>query len=296
VNADTYGKPGDKAYRTRQRVHERVLAKRAVGEIPTSNKFVHYEMVQAGEAVKPDPNDPRPNKRRSHGWPPGEQDVTDALTWLRANGLVPWSWITDETRRLFTWAYAATVTDYLHDRLEEATISPWGEDQAPPIIICETRATAAVFRDTLGDYLCPMIGTGGQVRGILHTEVAPVVLRLEITRGLYVGDLNRAGGDIEGNTRRVLERETERELDWHRVAITKAQAAGITPIPKKDGRDGRWQDSWEAESLGQARLTALVRGALDERLPESLERVHEREGAERNAYRRNLADFNGGAA
>jgi hypothetical protein len=90
--------------------------------MPTTGRFVSYELEQRGEAVKPDPNDMRPNKRRSFGWPPGAQDVTDALTWLRDEGIVPWDWIADEERRLKVWAYGATVTDYLLNALDRATM------------------------------------------------------------------------------------------------------------------------------------------------------------------------------
>ena len=69
----------------------------------------------------------RANKRRSKGWPPGGQDITDSLKRLRDLGVVPWEWIADETRQLDVWAHAPSVGDYLAARLEEATLNPWGE-------------------------------------------------------------------------------------------------------------------------------------------------------------------------
>jgi hypothetical protein len=50
------------------------------GAIPTNLRFLFYELEQRGLATKPDPDDKRRNRRRSIGWPPGQQDVTDALT------------------------------------------------------------------------------------------------------------------------------------------------------------------------------------------------------------------------
>jgi hypothetical protein len=47
-------------------------------------------------------------------------------------------------------------------------------------------------------------------------EVAPALR--DGTRVLYLGDYDLAGGDIEGNTRRVLERY--HALDWERLALT----------------------------------------------------------------------------
>ena len=99
-----YGRSGTKAARTRQIVHRLLLEHEHDGVFPTTGRFVFYELEQRGDAVKPDPSDRRPNKRRSHGWPPG-QDVTDALTWLRDHGVVAWGWIADEERQLTTWKY-----------------------------------------------------------------------------------------------------------------------------------------------------------------------------------------------
>jgi hypothetical protein len=57
--------------------------------LPTTNRFLFYELEGMGQACKPSPDDLRPNKRRSIGWPPGSQDITDALTALREQGVIP---------------------------------------------------------------------------------------------------------------------------------------------------------------------------------------------------------------
>jgi hypothetical protein len=251
------------------------------GELPTTGRFVFYELEQRGEATKPDPNDKRRNRRRSIGWPPGAQDVTDALTRLRERGVVPWSWIFDEERQLVEWSYAATVADYMRDRLAEARINPWGEG-LPPLVLCESKATAGVLRSLVSRYVCPIAGTKGQTRGFLHTEVAPILTGND-RRVLYLGDLDRSGADIEANTRRVLEREAGRVIDWTRLGMTEEQAAehGIDPIWKMDGRDDKEHWAVEVESLGQAAVVALVRDALDALLPEPLADVLERERRQR---------------
>jgi hypothetical protein len=313
--------PDDKAWRVRKLVHEALLAKAEAGEIPTNNRFLFYEAEQRGEATKPRASDTRTHRRRNVGWPPGEQDVIDASMWLREVGPliaserepVPWWWLTDETRRVHAWAYAPTVAEFMRDRLAAATISPWGRCK-PPLIICESKATAAVLRDAVSAYVCPITGTGGQVGGFLRTEVVPLLL--EGDRVLYVGDLDKSGGDIERNTRRVLERACASErrqavdairrergtpnprpvLEWQRIAITPEQATGINPILKPDRRErgGRLRECWEAEALGQAQLVLLVREALDALLPEPLDRVQEREDAEREAWRKRLEAPEGG--
>jgi len=278
-------KPSSKAGRTQRVVLDLLREhKEAEGGIPTNLRFIFYELEQVGLACKPSPDDGRRNRRRSVGWPPGSQDITDALTHLRDEAFIPWSWIVDETRTLDVWVYASSVTAYLRDRLEEATISPWG-DSPPPLVLCESKATAGVLRSVVAPYCCPITGTGGQVGGFLRTEVAPL---FDVPRRVfYLGDLDRSGADIEANARRVLEREARRELDWTRLGLIEEQAQerGITPIWKVDGRDRKGHWATEVESLGQAGVVALVRDALDALLPEPLVRVQERENAEQEVWR-----------
>jgi hypothetical protein len=287
-----YGRPGTKAARVRRLVHEHLNEHAADDAIPTSARFVFYELEQRGDARKPASDDRRPNKRRSHGWPPGEQDLIDALTWLRQQAVVPWGWIVDETRSLASWQHAPSVIDYLSDRLAEATLNPWG-DGPPPLILCESRATAGVLERTASEYVCPIAGTAGQVGGFLWTVVAPL---LRETGGgvLYLGDLDKQGIDIEVNTRRVLERACGCGLDWRRLGMTAEQAEEIEPIWKVDGRNGEGHWAWEVEALGQAGVLQLVREALAALLPEPLDRVQEREAVQRKAVAIFLATWNGG--
>jgi hypothetical protein len=246
--------------------------------LPTTIRFLFYELEQRGLARKPDPTDARPNRRRSRGWPPGSQDITDAVTRLRNDGVIPWGWIADTERNVVRWDHAATVADYMLDRLAQAIISPWG-DERPPLILTESKGMANVLEAMVGDYVCPIAGTKGQSAGFLRTEVAPLLGCSG--RVLYLGDLDRSGRDIEANARRTLEDQLGFCLDWTRIGLTPEQTQGIEPIWKVDGRDGAGHLAWEVESLGQARAVALVRQALDARLPESLEHVREREQLER---------------
>jgi hypothetical protein len=152
------------------------------------------------------------------------------------------------------------------------------------MILTESRATAGVLERVCGAYCCPISGTAGQVGGFLRTEIAPLLVGNE-RDVLYLGDLDKSGEDIEGNTRRVLERETGREIGWRRLGMTQDQAdeRGITPILKTDGRTKSQHLAVEVEALGQADLVGLVRSQLDAVLPEPLEDVLERERREREA-------------
>ena len=251
--------------------------------LPTTGRFLFYELEQQGDATKPDPTDTRPNRRRSMGWPPGSQDITDGLTRLRDRGDIPWEAIADTERSLLVWDHARSVADYVRERLDEATINPWGGP--PPLILTESNGMAQVLRRVAAEHACPIGGTKGMTKGFLVTTVLPMLTGSGCRTVLYLGDLDRPGLQIEANSRRVLEDALGETLDWTRIGILREQTTGLTPITKTDGRTGVSSPGWEVEALGQSAVVTLVRDALTALLPEPLRHVHEREQAERDALR-----------
>ena len=112
----------------------------------------------------------------------------------------------------------------------------------------------------------------------------------------YVGDWDLAGGQIEANTRTVLEREIGGKLNWKRIALTEEQVDRyrlrkwvITKTDRryKDESRGTHQ-AVEAEALGQKRIIRIVRDQLNALLPEPLADVLEREARQRTTMRRLL--------
>jgi hypothetical protein len=172
----------------RQEVLRLYHAHLADGMLPTSGRFLFYELVAA--AVIP---------KHATGARRADQNLIDALTQLRDKGLIPWDAIVDETRSL-----------------EDLT--------GPPLILTESRSLAGVLRELTQDCAAMIAPTNGQCAGFLHTVVAP---RLKDgAQVLYLGDYDLAGADIENNTRRVLERY--RSLEWERLALTAEQCASTT--------------------------------------------------------------------
>jgi hypothetical protein len=279
----TYGRPGTKAAVLREAVHQQLLVHNASGDLPTSNRFVLYEMRQLNAGTL------YGHKSRSQGRSE-DQNLSDASKWLRDEGIVPWGWIVDETRSLTTYRYAPTVAEYLIDSLDYARIDPWGGAPAP-LLLCESRTFGGVMERTLAqEYLCPVAATNGQAGGFLHTNIAPILTGRGRGRPvLYVGDLDKRGPWIEKNTRNVLE-QVVGPLDWTRVALTEAQVNHYK-LPKVKKYDGVLQqdfDAVEVEALGQGTVTRIVRAALDALLPEPLEAVQVREAEQRGEARRRL--------
>lgn len=278
---EALSKPQTKAGRLQRAVLELLEEHRDAGDLPTSNRFLYYELVQRGVLDK------TKTRRTGRG---ADQDLADASKRLRDTGLVPWEWIVDETRTLAEWEYADSIAAYLVRSVDHARIDCWAGEPSP-LIICESRTFGGVLRRTLAaEYLCPVTATNGQVGGFLITNVAPV-LRDSDRRVLYIGDLDHQGAQIEENTRRVLVRETG-EREWRRIALTTAQAEeyGLEAIEKADGRYKPPRPGWaiEVEALGQGAVTRLVRDALDGLLPEPLVGVLDRERVQRDEWRERL--------
>lgn len=248
------------------------------GELPTSARFVYYELKQDGYPLA------------THAVRRADQDVVDAISHLRKAGLVPWEWLADETRSVDEVYAAESVTAWLRGIVEQARIDPWS-GQPAPLVLTESRGVRAALRATAARYAVPIASTNGQVGGFLHTDVAPLLAEGQAVA--YVGDSNYAGDSIAANTRRVLERKVG-GLDWHRLAVTpeQAQTEGMTAKPGTDRRhrDQAPHESYEAEALGQRYLADLLDGWLAGLLPEPLADVQERERAERVVLAERLAD------
>jgi hypothetical protein len=252
------------------------------GAIPTSARFLYYELVQRGQLSKQ-----RNGARRP------DQILHEALTDIREDGRVPWRWIVDETRAVEHYTGHGSVRDGVLTRLPFIKLNPW---RRAPMILTESRSLAGVLRDIVRDYRCRIASTNGQCGGFLHTDVAPYLQPDDTV--IYLGDLDLAGDDIENNTRRVLEREVGAALDWERLALTEQQAAeyNLPRITKTDRRfknGGGIHEAIETEALRQTVLVNILRARLDELLPEPLARVHEREQRQRRRIAAVLARHRG---
>jgi hypothetical protein len=97
-------RPGTKAGRLQRVLLARLRDHHERGALPTSVRFLFYELEQAGDVPKAYRNADGTKRARQPS-----QDVSDALTHLREVGLVPWEWIVDEGRSLDEWRYASSV-------------------------------------------------------------------------------------------------------------------------------------------------------------------------------------------
>jgi hypothetical protein len=260
------------------------------GALPTGGRFLWYELEQRGVVDK--------TKARGHPGVTGrgvDQYVSEALLRLREVGLVPWADIVDDTRDTSDFTGHPTVLDGVRGMLDDARLDPWDDVTPPPLVLCESRQTAAVLTPVVYEHRALISGLGGQVHGHLVVNVVPY-LRDNLTI-LWLGDRDLSGDQIQANAHRVLgQHNTADDVTVRRVALTQAQVdesqrdpdqPTLEPIRKRDNRysDGRPHLAVELEALGQQRIVALVRDALDDLLPDPLDDVRVREREEQDALR-----------
>ena len=266
-------RPNSKIGRIRTALMYLVDEHRRDGMLPTSVRFLFYELVMKRLLSK---EGDRPDKI-----------VSAALTDLRERGHVPWHYIVDETRSVEDFTGSPTVAADLLAYLEVACIDPWDGD--PPFLLTESRSLAGVLRATVEEFRNRISSTNGKVGGFLHTDIAPL---LQVgSRVGYLGDLDLAGGDIEDNTRRVLEEIVGGKLNWERLALTQEQVDhyNLPIITKRDKRfngDDGVHEAIETEALSQSLIIDIVRDWFEALLPEPLERVLVREQEERASIRK----------
>jgi hypothetical protein len=132
-------RPQSKAGQLRQALLELLAEHQRADAIPTSARFLFYELVQRGVISK---------ERETPGRRP-DQNMSDALTQLREAGVVPWEWIVDETRSLEDFTGAPSIRDWILQVLPGARLDPWA---GAPLILTESRSLAGVLRRLAGRY------------------------------------------------------------------------------------------------------------------------------------------------
>src|ERR1035441_9261959 len=126
---DGLSSPTSKAGRLQRAALAVIEAHRAEDALPTSIRFVFYELLTPAALPKKAPA----GMKRTPA-----QNLSDAFMVLREARLVPWEDLVDETRSLSEWDHAPNVVEYMADRLPEARLNPWASP--PPLLLAESRS------------------------------------------------------------------------------------------------------------------------------------------------------------
>jgi hypothetical protein len=107
------------------------------GMIPTSIRFLFYELVTLQVLPKSFPGKAQPH-----------QYLSNATMVLREAGIVPWDWLVDETRSLTEPRFASTVAEYVAETVDLARVDLW-DGSPPPLVLTESRSLAGVLSEMM---------------------------------------------------------------------------------------------------------------------------------------------------
>jgi hypothetical protein len=240
------------------------------GDLPTSVRFLLYELEAHGLISKPRDGEPRP-----------EEVAIEVLTQLRESGDVPWTYIVDEVWCMEDYSGSDTIFKSLLDRWPDFRFDPWRGNI--PLILTESRSLAGCLRPLARAYRIRIALIDVPCSGFLHTDIAPILKPSQ--RVLYLGDHDLSGKEIEKNVRSLLERLVG-ELQWERVALTEEQIERyhLLATMKSDQYSRNpmvLRAVIETEALPQRIIVSLLRERLEELLPEPLESSYQRAARER---------------
>jgi hypothetical protein len=268
---------------------------------PVSDRRLHYEMVETRPVPlrNADTGLRYKNDRNSYS------DLCNLLTRARIGGIIPWDWISDETRPLTTWNVWPDTQLFLRAEMRKFLTGYYRDllrSQANHIeVLAEKNTVATQLHDVCSTYCMAM--TSG--RGFCSSRPRHDLQQRYIKSGkdklilLIVSDLDPAGMDIAESFARSMRDDFGIErVHAIKVAITieQVQQYGIPhgdKAKKGRGKNDR-QRARFVERFGEFvyEVEALPDGELPKLLDEAIRSVldldafnHEVEQEERDAIR-----------
>jgi hypothetical protein len=196
---------------------------------------------------------------------------------LRKDGIVPWSWVIDNTRglrRLDTFQSVGDALELIHRIYRR---DPWEDQDRVVYVMCEKDAISGVLAQETDPYFVPL----GVVRGFSSqtflNAIAEEIIDCDKPAWIYyLGDHDPSGLSIaEVSERTIREFAPGAEIHWERLGVTLQQVDEyklITrPTKKTDGRAKNFiGESVEVDALPMDTLRTLVRDAIESNLDSDL--------------------------
>jgi len=225
----------------------------------------------------------------------GYVQVQTRMVKMRRDGLLPYSWITDTTRRGYHVSTYTDRGDFLRSVASFYRGDVWSGHKTHVEVWCESRSIAGVIQATCEKYAVSLYPAGGFSSLSLVHEAATYIRRSIDAGGktgaliFYIGDYDPAGVLIDRSIESELVGHLEgAPLDFRRIAINQEQIKfyDLPGKPRKTG-DRRAQhitETVEAESLPANILRGLLESELDALIPASyLKALQVAEESERRA-------------
>ncbi|HEY2918249.1 MAG TPA: hypothetical protein VGK77_04555 [Candidatus Binatia bacterium] len=209
------------------------------------------------------------------------QKISRLLTRAREEGLIPWEWIVDDSRRMEGDAGFRDLSEYAENIAAWYRRDFWAAQPRRVIVISEKATVAGILRPVLGEYGVPFLAVHGFNSATKMHDLAEEISRDErLTVLLYVGDYDPSGlwMSVQDLPDRLADYGAGVDGDdytFRRVALTHAdvQSGNLTPFDaetkKKDPRY-RWfvshygEKAWELDAMDPNELRDRVRGEIEQ--------------------------------
>ena len=247
-----------------------------VRDNPQSTRHVYYLMTN--------PRLPESVEKTDQGY----RRVQRLVLKMRREGVIPYAWVTDATRRGYhvdTFVGAGDFLDRMH-ALYRA--DAWADCRELVEVWTESRSLGGVLEDDCDRLAVSLYPCGGFSSATLAFQAVEDWNRAsgkDRVVVIYVGDYDPAGTLIDKHLLRELEQHSPLPIEFRRLAINPEQIEeyDLPTKPRKPG-DRRRPDitvSVEGEAMPASTMRALVCEAVESYLPkgrlESLKVVEEDE-------------------
>lgn len=231
---------------------------------PQSVRHVFYRMT--------DPRLEEPVEKTELGY----QQVQHRVATLRREGRIPYSWITDATRRGYHTETFATEADFVRSLAGSFRADVWRDADSYCEVWCESRSIAGVIEHECRRAAVSLYPAGGFTSMTLAYQAAEYIKAAARGRPaviLYVGDYDPAGVLIDKDIERKLLQHLDGmvDIDFRRLAVTEVQIDRLDlptkPRKASDRRELHITATVEAEAIPAGYLRALLRAEIEMLLP-----------------------------
>ena len=211
---------------------------------------------------------------------------------LRRAGRIPYTWISDATRRGYHVDTFSGPGDFVRRMAGHYRGELWTRDLPHVEVWVESRSLAGVLQSDCRGLAVSLYPCGGFASATIAYEAAEHINAIGPGRTvvLYVGDYDPAGVLIDQSLESELRKHLTVPLEFTRLAINEDQIAAfdLPTKPRKPGDRRRLdvQLTVEAEAMAAATMRAIVRKAVESYLPDgALDAVRVAEESEREGLR-----------
>ena len=237
---------------------------------PMAIRHVFYLMTN--------PRLPASLPKTDNGTPNGYKIIQYHMTRMRRQGLIPYGWITDATRRGHHVYTYNGHKDFIRQVAGLYRANLWEFSDHYVEVWCESRSIAGIIEADCRELAVSLYPAGGFSSITLAYQAAVQIsevarLRQVPAEIIYIGDYDPAGVLIDHSIEKELRRHIDADVDlnFHRIAITPEQIEEFDlptkPRKAKDKRSKQVKETVEAEAMPPNILRRILREKVESFLP-----------------------------